>query len=354
MLSTFINKYKFLLTAFILLSIAACKGGGEKTERIEEKKEKKAPLVKVVTVEASDFVKRVEIIGSCRARTVVTISSEEPGLIKKLNFDKGDSVKKGALLLRLDDILLKSSFKELEASYEIARLNYDKLMALKKGRGAVTDFDLKNALLKVNMAGARVDSMKAQLKKKRIFSPIKGVIEVKHVEEGEYVTPGKPLATIADLSTVKVEAAIAEKDLSYFAVGTVAEIVFNAYPGETFKGTIDYISPQVDRGAGTFLIEISLDNDKNRFKPGMMARVKLIKERCENCLLVPQDAVLDDVEGPVIFVITPGGMAERRSVRLGETENSRVIIAAGVEAGERIVVVGQRNLLDSEKVSVID
>lgn len=355
MLLTLVNKYKFILAGVLLFTVAGCSGGdGENPENIEKKKEKKAALVKVITVEMSDFVKRVEIVGSCQAKTVVTVSSEEPGLVRKLYFDKGDKVKKGALLLNLDDTLLRASLKELQASYDMERLNYDKLRALKKGRGAVTDFDLKNSLLKVNMAGARVDSIKAQLSKKKIFNPIDGIVEVKHVEAGEYVTPGKAIATISDLSTVKIEAAVAEKDLSYFTVGTVAEIVFNAYPGESFKGTIDYISPQVERSAGTFNIEVGLKNTSGRFKPGMMARVKLIKERCGNCLLVPQDAVIDDVEGPVIFVVRPDDSVERRVVRLGETEDSRVVINSGIAAGERLVVVGQRNLLDGEKVSIID
>jgi len=354
MFFTLNDKYKFLLAGIFLFSMVGCKGDdGEKSAAPEEEKEKKAPLVKVLTVGAADFIKKVEFVGSCRAKTVVMVSSEEPGLVKRTYFDKGEKVKKGAILIGLDDALLKASLKELEASYEIERLNHEKLLALKKGRGAVTDFDLRNALLKTDMAGARVENLKAQLKKKKIFSPIEGVVEVKHVEEGEYVTPGKAVATLADLSTVKVEVAIAEKDLSYFTVGTVAEVVFNAYGGEVFKGTIDYISPQVERKAGTFLVEITLKNDKNRFKPGMMARVKLVKERCEDCLLVPQDAILDDVKGRSLFIVTKEGVAERRPVLLGEMENERIVVISGVSEGERVVVVGQRNLLPGEKVSIV-
>lgn len=345
------NKCKFLLAGFLFFIIAGCKG--EKGAAPEEKKEKKAPLVKIIAVEPSDFQKKVELVGSCRAKTLVTVSSEEPGLIQKVHFDKGDKVKEGAPLLRLDDALLKASLKELEASYEIARLNYEKLLALKKGRGAVTEFDLRNALLKADMAEARVESIRAQLKKKRIFSPINGVVEARHVEIGEYVTPGKAIATIADLTSVKVEAAVAEKDVSYFTVGTVAEVIFNAYAKEVFKGTIDYISPMVERRDGTFMIEINLKNDNSRFKPGMMTRVRLVKESCKNCLLIPQDAVLDDNNKTDIFIVNAAGIAERKSVTLGETADSRVLVKEGLKGGDRVVIVGQRDLLNGEKVTVI-
>lgn len=318
---------------------------------LKEKQERLA-LVKVIEIQPTEFIKKIEILGACKAKTTSTISTEESGVIREIHFDKGDTVKKGKLLLRIDDTLLQATMKELEASYEMARLNHEKLQALKKGRGAVTDFDLRNAALKMDMSAAKVENVRAQLKKKSIISPISGIIEKKHVEKGEFISPGMPVASIIDISRVKVEAAIAERDLSYFRKGAAAEIFFNAYPGKVFKGQVDYLSPAVDPMNGTFTIEINLDNRKKRLKPGMMATVRLVKEKCGGCLIIPQDAVMDGKDGSAIFVVADDGMAKRRVVTLGETENSRVVVTSGLSAGERIVTVGQQDLVDGEKVEI--
>ena len=204
----------------------------------------------------------------------------------------------------------------------------------------------------MDMSAAKLENVRAQLEKKDIISPISGIIEKKYVEKGEFISPGMPVASIIDISRVKVEAAIAERDLSYFRKGAEAEIFFNAYEGEVFKGKIDYVSPDVDREAGIFTIEINLDNRDKRLKPGMMARVRLVKERCGECLIIPQDAVMDGENGRFLFVVTPDGTAMRRVVALGETENSRVVVTSGLSAGERIVTVGQQDLVDGEKVEI--
>ncbi|MDT8318166.1 MAG: efflux RND transporter periplasmic adaptor subunit [bacterium] len=335
-----------------LIFTGCSKAENNKPSLPAKEKQQRVPAVKVLEVLPTEFIKKIEVLGVCKAKTTSTISTEESGVIREIHFDKGDIVNKGKLLLRIDDTLLQATLKELEASHEMARLNHEKLEALKKGRGAVTDFDLRTAALRMDISAAKVENVRAQLEKKSIISPLGGIIEKKHVEKGEFISPGMPVASIIDISRVKVEAAIAEKDLSYFRKGVEAEIFFNAYPGETFKGKVDYISPDVDRKAGTFSIEINLDNRKKRFKPGMMARVRLVKERCGGCLIIPQDAVMDGEKGLFLFVVTSDGTAVRRTIELGETEDSRVVVASGLVAGERIVMVGQHDLVDGEKVEI--
>lgn len=340
-----------IILPFLFVLPLLLTGCNKAEEPLKEKQERLA-LVKAIEIQPTEFIKKIEILGACKAKTTSTISTEESGVIREIHFDKGDRVKNGKLLLSIDDTLLQATLKELEASHEMARLNHEKLQALKKGRGAVTDFDLRNAALKMDMSAAKVENVRAQLEKKSIISPISGIIEKKHVEKGEFISPGMPVASIIDISSVKVEAAIAEKDLSYFRKGAEAEIFFNAYEGEVFKGKVDYLSPDVDRMAGTFSIEINLDNREKRLKPGMMARVRLVKERCGECLIIPQDAVMDGENGRFLFVVTSDGTARRRVVELGETEDSRVVVTSGLSAGERIVIVGQQDLVDGEKVEI--
>ncbi len=348
-----LKNYKYYALTVIFFLLAGC---GEKAAPLEEKAEetKRLPKVRVVEAAHSLFVKKIETIGVCKANRVVRVSTEEAGVVKRIAFDKGDKVKKGKFLLALDDSNLKAALDELEAAFNMESLNYEKLLALKEGRGAVSEFDFKNAALKKQMAAARAEAIRVRLKKMSLSSPIKGTVEKKFVEAGEFLSPGAMIAEIIDTSTVKIEAGIAEKETAFFRKGTEAEVVFDAYPDKTFKGRIDYVSAEVDEMSGTFTVEIGLKNKKGLFKPGMMTRVRLEKERCETCILLPQDAILDADGGRAIFIIDGEGHAVLRPVVTGESNGGRIVIESGVEAGERVVVVGNKGIVDGESVEVIE
>lgn len=343
----------FILILFTLMP--ACDRAEKKSDApAETKMEKRLPRVKVAEAASAPFVKKVELIGVGRARKTVRVGTNESGIVKEVTFDKGDTVKKGSILVRIDDSTLRASLAELEASLEIAKLNYDKLTALKKGRGAVSEFDLKNAVLKKEMAAARAGILKTRLSRMKIKSPVAGIVEKKHVEPGEFIAPGSPVATIMDISEIKVEAGIAEKEIRHFKKGSEAEIVFDAYPDMTFRGVINYLSPDVDSSNGTFRIEMPVKNREGLLKPGMLARVTLVKERCDACILIDQDSVMDTGKGKAVFVVDHEKRARLKRVVLGETEKDRIVIDEGLKEGDRVVIVGQRSLVDGAGVEIVE
>jgi membrane fusion protein (multidrug efflux system) len=119
-------------------------------------------------------------------------------------------------------------------------------------------------------------------------------------------------------------------------------------------GQVDYIAASANADDGVFDVEIPVENKEGRLRPGMMARVTVVTERCEACMLVPQEAIVDTEIGPVVFTITDDGVASRRPVTLGQTDRDRVVIASGLSAGDKIVVSGQRDLVSGEKVDIFE
>jgi len=188
----------------------------------------------------------------------------------------------------------------------------------------------------------------------RIISPMDGIVEKKMVEAGELVKPGDGIARIIDIRRIKVQAAIAEKDVNFISRESSAEIVFDAYRDRILTGRVDYIAAAADPSNGTFRIEIPLENKKGLIRPGMFARILLLKKRCESCLLVPQDSLIENAEGTSLFIIDDERTARRRTVTPGDSEGSRVVIEEGLKEGERLVIVGQRNLADSDRVQVVE
>ena len=328
-------------------------GQGGRTE-VTEDPSRRLSGVRVYEVRPSVFVKRITVIGVARPDTTVTVSAEESGMVVELLVDKGDKVKEGQVILRLDDSTLRATLAELDAAYRMARLDHEKLRTLKRRGGAVPDFDLANAALREKMAAAKVDVIRARLKNTVVVSPAGGVVERKMVERGEYVTRGTPLVRITDISTIRVEAGITERDMAFFRKGAEARLLFDAYPEKTFNGKIDYISTDVDTTTGTFKAEISVSNGDGLLRPGMLARVSILKERCPDCLLIPRDAVIARDPGRAVFVVDAGGTVRLKSVVLGEGRDDLVVVGKGLEPGDKVVVEGQWGLVEGEKVRIVE
>ena len=340
-----------LIVMFILFFNGCSKNDAGETAKEQQKK---VSRVRVMKISASLFEKKINLIGMAKAKEEVVVSAEEGGVITKILFDKGDRVKKGTVLLRLDESTLKASLAEMEAAHKIEKFNYEKLHTLKKDGGAVSEFDLENARLKSSAAKARAEVIRTRFGKLQIKSPIDGIVDQKLVEIGELVRPGTAVAKIINIGQIKVQAGVAEKDVKFVTPSSQAQLVFDAYGDTIFTAKVDYIATSVDPSNGTFMIEIPLLNKSNRIKPGMFARIMLTKESCKACILVPQDSIIEDPAGKAIFIVDATGKAKLQRVTTGETEGNRVAIEKGINEGDTIVIVGQRGLADGEKVQVVE
>ncbi len=179
-----------------------------------------------------------------------------------------------------------------------------------------------------------------------IVSDAGGIVVEKKALAGMRVIPGEELYLIADLNSVWINASIYEYELPLVRVGQEAAVTLPYYPGETFRGRIDYIYPYLDETTRTARIRFTFANPDVKLKPGMFANVELQVPLGE-ALTVPANAVLDSGEEQIVLVAAGGGRYEPRPVRLGQRLGERVVVDSGLTAGEE-VVVGAHFLIDSE------
>lgn len=326
----------------------------EKNTPSTKAEEDKAVRVQVMTVEPATFQQKIKLVGSAKAEKEVVIASEVPGRVVKLGFEKGDTVKAGQPLVWLDDSRLKAELSAAQAERGMARLDYDKLSALAERKASVSEFQLEQAKLKLDAAEARISSILASLEKLMITAPFSGTLVSKSVEQGAIVAPGQPLSRLINIVPIKLSTGVPETAISDFGVGKKAVVVFDAYPSKKYTGKVTYIAPEVDLRARTFECELELPNEDMKIMPEMSAKVTFIRKELPGSILIPQESIVELADGHVVFIVENGEFARQRRVTIEDMAEEMALIGEGLEAGEQLVTLGQRGLIDGDRIKIAE
>lgn len=280
------------------------------------------------------------------------IHTKISGWIEKMYVSTtGEYVKKGQKLLEIYSPQLVSAQDEYldafnnakslpEGSDQNLRQNFENILHSAKTRLQYYDIS-DDQIIELEESGI--------VRKTLVFkSPFEGYVMKKHALEGMEVKPGMQLYTIADLSTVWIQADIYESEMPWVEVGNDAEITLSYYPGESIRGKIDYIYPYMETKTRTIKVRLVFDNPDLKLKPGMYSNVVIQTSPVKNAVSVPQEAVLFSGERTLVFVALDGGRFVPRDVKIGvESGDGYYEIQSGLKEGESIVLSGQF-LLDSE------
>jgi RND family efflux transporter MFP subunit len=191
----------------------------------------------------------------------------------------------------------------------------------------------------------------ANLAKSKIKATHYGIVAAKFVETSEFAGPGTPLYKIIDYRKIIVEAQIAESQVALIKKGTTVSVRINAL-NQNFEGTIDTVIPTADAVSKTFTTRVKIDNSDLAILVGMSARLLIKTKTYKDVLVVPQNAVIEEQGGSRNIFIAQNGKAQKRSVTLGATSKGKVIINEGISAGEKLVIMGQRDLNDGQPVNI--
>lgn len=200
-------------------------------------------------------------------------------------------------------------------------------------------------------AEAGLDEARLNLRRGTINSPIDGVIDAVHFEEGELVKAQDPLLKIVQTRPVKAVFHLPEKDVPYLEAGMEARVNVDALGNGDLAGTVSLVGVTSDPTTSTYRFEVDLANDDDRLRPGMLARLNILRRSMDTALSVPVFAVVSAGGGTVLYVYSEG-TARRRIVATGVVDGDRIEIATGLEAGDLVIVKGQRDLEDGQKVSL--
>ena len=341
------------LGAWLLLVGTGC-GSGEPSDSSSKEATSELPALNVSVVELrpTDFTERLVLAGRLEPWVEVQVSTELGGSVEEVSFEKGNFVQAGRVLTRVGSDLRAVELEGAEADLLAAEAHFNRTSSLLE-RQAVPRLELVSATSRYKMAQARVDKAKILLERSIIKAPISGVALSRQIEPGEVLPPGAPITTLHSLNRLKVVTGIPENDISFFEVNGEATVNVDAYPGRDFEGRIHYLAPAASQKNRSFPVEIELANPANELKPGMIARVALVKKRYLGAMVVQRDALLERDEGSVVFVVEDG-RAHQRHLVIGPSEANRVVVLEGLAAGEQLIQTGQRNLVDGQLVRIVE
>lgn len=373
-----------VLFCFLFFSLNSC--GNKETEKSAEQA-KPTPREIVVPVEVSqskrmDLVSQITTTGSIVPCEEVTITSASSGVILAVNVQTGNSVTKGQLLVKLDSSFDEITLRELEADLKAAdadlqsidregakkRLEREKQL-LKDGYSSQENFDriaaeYRSALAQILGVEARIERLKAsrdrvrkQIDESNILAPIEGKVSNRDCHRGQRISVGQPLMNIISIDPVLIEIEIGEKKIGGVQQGMTSEVSVEAYPADIFTAFVDTISPNADPTTRSFTVQLKADNSHEKLKPGMFARVRLPTQTKENSLVVPIDAIIRRDGQDIVFTIERDGeekpRAQKTIVRTGLRYEGFIDIVEGLTDSDEIVVAGNIELQDGERVYII-
>lgn len=336
------NRLSFLLLLTALA--AACSGGGAK------ERDREAPLVRAEAASPMVFTDRIEAVGTARANEQVTLSAPVTERIVRLNFDDGSFVRAGQVIAVLRQAEQNAELNEANARAREAQQQLRRVESL-KNRGFATRSNYDTQVAAAAAARAQAQAVQAQIGDRVIRAPFAGWVSLRNISVGAIAGQGTEIATVSDLSTIKLDFTVPETMLAAIREGLTIEARAAAYPDRPFHGTIQTIDPVIDPNTRAVTVRARLPNPDRMLRPGMMMRVG-IHSATRTALSVPELAILGEGDARYVFALGPDSRVRRMPVRTGAHVGGRVEILAGLRPGQRIVTEGIIKVADGMQVRV--
>jgi membrane fusion protein, multidrug efflux system len=312
--------------------------------------------VEVHEVRPQTFVDEVRLTAVAKANQDVMVAAEESGVVREILVDKGGHVRAGDAIAKIDDTVLRAQVDQAKAQADLAAQTWDRRKRLWEEDKVGSEIAYLEAKYAAEQTAANLNALQARLDHTTIRAPFDGILDARTIEVGTMVSPGQTVARVVDLHPVKIDAGVPERYSADIHPGTQAQVSFDVLPGKVFKTKIGYVGAAVNTQNRTFPVEMVLPNEEGLIKPEMVANVSVTRHELKGALVVPQDAVVRVEQGYVVFVAVDGekgSVAQARPVELGPSHENQVVIQSGLQAGDRIITVGQKSVAAGDHVSIV-
>jgi len=322
-----------------------------------------APVVEISNATTMQVVERIEAVGTARANESVVVAAKQTGNIARINFQEGQFIKGGSILIELesreraaDTEGVRAEIQQARAVADEIRQQLDRTRVLRatgnapEARVDQLESQLRAAEGRIRQNESRLRAADARFDEFRIVAPFDGRVGLRQVSLGALVQPGTAITTLDDVRTIKVEFSIPEQFLGQLRQGLSVAASTPAYPGRDFKGEVTAIDTRIDPATRAARLNASFDNADGSLKPGMFLTVSLAIATRDNAVVVPEDALVAEGARQFLFIVVDG-KAIRKEVKLGMRMQGRVEIAEGITPADTLVVRGLQRIRNNLPVT---
>lgn len=319
----------------------------------------RAPSVEVARVETIRITDDAQAVGSLRSRQSVMLRPEVSGRVTQINFRDAERVRRGQLLVQLDDQLPQAQVKQAEAELSIARANHKRNKELVEEK-FIAQRVVDESAANLQVSEAKLALAKATLARLKIVAPFDGVAGIRNISVGDYLKDGADIVNIEDLDAMYVDFRLPERFQTKVRPGQTALIDLDALPGQRFAALVMAVDPLLDANGRSVGVRGCIDNRQLRLRPGMFARVTPVFGVRDEARVIPEEAIVPQGGRQYVYRVVDGPdqdtrIAQRVEVKVGLRQPGKVEIVEGLQANDLVVTAGQQRIQrDGMAVRVLD
>jgi membrane fusion protein (multidrug efflux system) len=310
--------------------------------------------VSTATAVATTWQSQIQAVGTLRAVRGADLSPQASGVVGEIEFDSGNEVPAGKLLLRLkpnDDF---AKLQQLQAAAELAEQNYKRDQEQFAAQ-AISQATLDSDVSTLKSARAQVAAQQALIEEKIVRAPFAGRLGIRQVDLGQYLNAGTIIVTLQALDPILVDFYLPQQALGHIKIGQTATATVDTYPGVKFAGVIESINSKVDTASRNIQVRASFHNADRRLVPGMFAAIAVESGEVTRQMTLPQTAITHNPYGDTVYLVQHDGNRNtvlQRFVKLGATRGDQVAVLSGVNQGDVVVSAGQMKLRNGAAVII--
>ena len=315
--------------------------------------------VTTIVAQPEQWPDTLAVIGTTAAVQGVTVSADLPGLVARISFESGQSVRQGDVLVELDTREEQAQLAAAEAQRELARLNFERMQALVVD-GAISRADYDRAAAERKSSDARVGEITAGIARKTIRAPFSGVLGIRQVNLGQYLSAGDPVVPLQSLHPIYVNFGVPQQDTARVRVGGRIRVTTDDLSGVEFTGRVTAVDSVVSPETRNVQVQATVPNPGGKLRPGMFVQTSVVTGATRSNVSLPASAISYAPFGDSVFVLAdmkgPGGQtyrgARQQFVKLGPSRGDRVAVLSGVNPGDEVVTSGTFKLRNGAAVHV--
>jgi membrane fusion protein, multidrug efflux system len=312
-----------------------------------------------VVAQREQWPATMSIIGTVEAVHGVTVSADLPGTVERITFDSGQSVRAGDVLVELDTRQERAQLAALEAQRDLAHVNFGRMQQL-VNEGVISRMEYDQAAAQQKATAANVAEIRATIERKTIRAPFSGILGIRKVNLGQYLSSGSAVVPLQSLNPIYVDFGVPQQAAGQVRVGGNLRVTSEDLGGKVFTGRVTALDSVVDQATRNVQVQATLSNPEGKLRPGMFVQVEAVLGASRPVITLPASAISYAPYGDSVFIITdlkdPKGQTYRgvrqQFVKVEGSRGDQVAVVSGVNAGEEVVTSGVFKLRNGAAVQV--